>query len=103
MEAPHLSQLAERHQGDGLTVLAVNAWDEERDVITKFAREGNLKQRILLNGRKVYEETYGPKRGVPTVFWIDRGGKIVHTHLDYEEKHAKVLDQYTAELVANKP
>lgn len=101
MEAPHLSQLAEKHQAAGLTVLAVNAWDEERDIVNKFVRDNNLKQRVVMDGKQVFKEAYGLK-SVPTVFWIDRSGKIVRTHLDYDAAHADVLDKYTASLVNGK-
>ncbi len=99
-EAPHLSQLAERYQKDGLVVLAVNAWDEEKDVIGKFVSDNRLQQRVLLNGREVFKGAYVQK-SIPVVLWLDRGGRILYTHLDYDAAHAKVLDEYTARLVAS--
>lgn len=74
MEAPHLSKLAETFANEGVVVLAANAWDEPRDVVTKFATEQKLKQRILLNASQT-AEAYGVS-SLPAVIWINRQGKV---------------------------
>lgn len=82
-------------------VLAVNAWDEDKDVVSKFVNENKLKQRVLLNGRDTFKGPYGQK-AIPVVLWVDRSGKIVRTHIDFAEKDAAALDDSTAKLVAGK-
>ena len=101
MEAPHLSQITEQYKKDGLVVLAVNSRDDPKDGIEQFVNEHKLQQRILLNGRDVKENVYGMK-GIPMLFWIDRAGVVVNTHLDYDEASAKLLDEYTLELVGKR-
>lgn len=82
-------------------VLAVNAWDEPQDEIAKHVNEHKLQQRILLNGRDVKENVYGMK-GIPMLFWINRAGIVVNAQLDYDEAHAKSLDDFTQKLVSSK-
>ncbi len=76
-----MSRLAQRHQESGLTILAVNAWDEPRDKVTSFVKEHQLKQRILMDGRQVARR-YGLK-GVPVLYWIDRQGIVVDVELGF--------------------
>jgi hypothetical protein len=64
-------------------VLAVNAWDEPKEMLTKFVKDKNLKHTILLSGEKVATETYGLK-GVPYVFWINKEGVVVDSEMDYD-------------------
>lgn len=78
-EAPHISYLAEQHRSDGLVVLAVNAWDEPKEILQQYIEQNNFRQRVLLNGAEVFERYDIPRGTVPTVFWIDRGGMIVDT------------------------
>ena len=96
-----MSRIAEQYKRDGLAVLAVNSRDESKDEIAKYVNEHKLQQRILLNGRDVKENIYGMK-GIPMLFWINRAGIIVNTQLDYDEAHAKTLDDYTREIVSSK-
>lgn len=74
MEAPYLSKLVETFVNQGVVVLAANAWDEPRDVVTKFATEQKLKQRILLNAAET-ARAYGVS-SLPTVIWINRQGRV---------------------------
>jgi thiol-disulfide isomerase/thioredoxin len=75
-EAPYLSQWQEKFAGDGLVVLAVNAYDESRAVVEKFVKEKELKQRVVLMGGTVAREKYFVD-AFPTSFLLDREGKIV--------------------------
>lgn len=74
MEAPYLSKLVDTFANQGVIVLAANAWDEPRDMVTKFATEQKLKQRILLNAAET-ARAYGVS-SLPTVIWINRLGEV---------------------------
>ena len=69
-----MSELAKKYEKDGLVILAVNAWDEDKAILQKFAKDNQLRQRILLNGNGVAKE-WGIT-SVPVVVWIDRDGVI---------------------------
>jgi len=73
--------IARKYENDGLLVLGVNAWDEPRSDLAKFARQKHLKQDILLNGGKVFEH-YGLTT-VPTVLFINKEGVVVDTEVGY--------------------
>jgi len=86
-EAPHLSQLVDQYGSRGLTVLAVNAWDESKEMVSRFATDNKLKQRILLNGSEV-SRRYRVE-AVPTVLWIDPAGMITGTLVGDDSKALK--------------
>lgn len=94
-EAPHLSRVAEEHAKDGLVVLAVNAWDEPKDVLKRYAEKERLAQRILLDGGSV-ADSYGIS-SVPVTLWINRAGVVVDAELGFggadavREKTKKLL------------
>ena len=55
-------------------MLGVNAWDEPKEEVSRFAKEHQLQQKILLDGSSV-KALYGVT-SIPAVFWIDREGII---------------------------
>jgi len=73
-----LSEIAATHTKDGLSVLAINAWDEDEDQLASFVKENKLKQRVLLEGSETAER-YGSGSNVPALLWIDRNGVVVAT------------------------
>ena len=96
MEAPHLSELADKYAKQGLVVLAVNAWDEDKNEVKKFAEKNKLKQRILLNGRSVAYERYRVP-DIPTTVWIDRAGVVRDMDIGFEDPQA--FDEKTTRLL----
>jgi len=92
MEVPALKSVADRHRGDGLAVLAVNAWDEPLDLVQGFVKAQGINYTVLLDGGETAIGKYGV-RGVPSAFYLDRQGRIVETGLGAEpepEIEAKV-------------
>lgn len=69
--APHLQRLQEKHGNRGLTVLAVNAWNEPPALVRGFLEEEGLRYTVLLNGADVHQDQY-QGRGVPCSYLIDR-------------------------------
>ncbi len=94
-----MSRLSERYRGDGLIVLAVNAWDEPKEVIKRFVKQQNLRHRILLDGAGV-AENYG-LYSVPVVLWIDRKGNVVDAEADFHGP--KSLEKKTKRLLSSNP
>lgn len=94
-EAPHLSSMARKYAKNGLVVLAVNQWDEDRDSLRRFVLDKKLEQLVLLEGSSVGTGLYGVT-GVPATFWINRDGVIVDSSRsggsgDLEHKTAKLV------------
>mgnify|MGYP000211062416 CR=1 FL=1 len=84
MEAPHLNALYEKFKNRGFTVLAVNSWNEDADLMRKFARINKLGYPMLLNGLAT-TDAWGVT-GLPDNFLVDRSGKIVAKHLTINDK-----------------
>ncbi len=78
-----------------MVVLGVNAWNEDKKKVTEFVEDKNLKHRILMNGSDV-AKSYGAK-GVPTVPWIDRDGRIAATEVGFHS--AGSLEKKTKSLM----
>lgn len=90
---PELKRLYEK-SGGRLVVLAVNAWDEPAEVVKEFVQREKLPFTILLNGGKVFETQYHGE-GIPMTVLVDAAGKIVFTHLGFDQEG---LDQLDAKL-----
>ena len=95
-----MSKLADKYAEQGLVVLAVNAWDESREMIEEFSREMELNQLILVNGGRAHKEIYKLK-WVPHNFWIDRQGIVVSTELSFHG--AESLERRTQKILAPAP
>jgi peroxiredoxin len=70
-----LQSLYEKFSTRGFTILAVNAWDEPKEKIEKFAQSNKLTYPILLGGRSVLRDKYRGKE-IPHNFLVDKSGNI---------------------------
>ena len=94
-EAPYLSKWQQQYGDAGLVVLAINAYDEPKEVVTKFAKEKQLEQKFLLTGGSVAREEYGV-RFYPTTCFIDRSGTVVAHQEGFDpswERHEAVIQE----------
>lgn len=81
-------------------VLAVNAWDEDKEILEQYVEQAKLSQRVLLNGGETCDLFSIPNRSIPTVFWIDRAGIVVD--VDPGSGNVKTLENNTMKLVTGK-
>lgn len=89
--------MAERYKDDGLVVLAVNAWGEDRETIKRFVDENKLTHRIVIDSDgSVWGGSY--PAWIPGTFWIDRAGIIRDIELGFHGP--KPLEQKTKRLLA---
>lgn len=77
-------------------MLAVHIWDATDQKVAKFVKEGNLAQRILLDGGPVAKD-YGVT-GLPTLLWIGRDGRVVDVELIFDGP--RELERRTIALLA---
>ncbi len=96
--APYLSKWQEQYEDDGLVVLAVNGYDEPKEVVRKFAKEKNLKQKFLVMGGEVAREKYGV-RAYPTSYFIDRSGVIADQHESFDPSWVPAQEAIVQELL----
>jgi thiol-disulfide isomerase/thioredoxin len=74
LEAPELTTVHKKYAKD-FAIVAVNGYEESREVVAAFAEQAKLQHPIALNGRSVADDVY--KVGTyPTTFWINRDGAI---------------------------
>ncbi len=81
-------------------VLAVNAWDEDKEILKQYVEQNKLNQRVLLEGGKTIEQYGVPDGIIPTVLWIDRAGVVVD--VDLGSGDVKKLESNTRKLVSGK-
>jgi len=81
-------------------VLAVNAWDEDKEILKQYVEQARLNQRVLLNGGETCDRYLIPNRSIPTLFWIDRAGVVVD--IDPGTGDVKTLENNTKKLVSGK-
>jgi len=81
-------------------VLAVNAWDEDKEILKQYVEQNKLNQLVLLNGGETSDRFGIPSRSVPTVLWIDRSGIVVD--VDTGSGNVKTLEDNTKRLVNGK-
>ncbi|MCH7839644.1 MAG: TlpA family protein disulfide reductase [Planctomycetes bacterium] len=93
-----MSQLAETYKDQGLVVLAVNVWDEDKSILRRFAQKNKLKQRILLEGGDVHSDYGLSLMGVPVVVWIRPDGTVADVEFGFHEPQS--LERKTKKLMA---
>ena len=100
MELPRLQPLYDTYRDQGFEVVAVEARrDTER--ATKFIARKALTYTLLENGEddaEVVREVFGV-RSFPTSFLIDRDGRILFSHLGFDEGDEKKLEEELKKLL----
>jgi peroxiredoxin len=100
VELPRVEVLYKKYRDRGFTVVAIEAArDTERAL--KVIKENDLTF-ILLETEEdndVVDDVFAVQ-GFPTVFMIDRDGRIVYSHLGFEEGDEARLEQEILALLA---
>ena len=95
LEAPELTTVHKKY-GQKFAIVAVNGYDESRDVVAAFAEQAKLEHPIALNGGNVANEVYRVG-SYPTTFWINRDGSVedyeigMHSAASLERRIQKLL------------
>lgn len=97
-EAPYLSKWQAKYKDKGLVVLAVNGYDEPKELVQKFVKEKSLKQKILLMGGELARGKYAVT-GFPTTFFVDPQGKIVDRSVGFADLLAASEEKKIQELL----
>lgn len=95
-EAPNVSRLYEKYKEDGLVVLAINHWNESKDLIARYVKKEKLKHRLLMDGAVVGRRLY-QVRTIPVYIWIDEEGYIVDSQRGSQS--TKALEEKTERLM----
>ena len=85
VEIPHFVELQKQYGNKGLTVIGVSLDEQCPEVVKKFVKQFGVNYPIVTGNEKV-AEAYGGIEGIPTTFVIDREGRIVGSHIGYNDK-----------------
>lgn len=88
-EMPEIDKAYLKHKEEGLVVLAINL-AEHPDTVKSFVDYYDLAFTILLDRDKAVGKLYGA-RALPTTYFIDRSGTIVHTYYGQMDKEALAI------------
>lgn len=93
---PALQELHEKYNDKGLKIVGIDPYDtKEEDDIENFLAKRGVTYTILLGGKDVAKEYH--VSGYPTIYMIDKEGKVLFTQVGYgegtEEKLEEVIKQ----------
>jgi len=74
-ELPHLREIHDRYSSRGLQVVQIFI-QESNGKVSSFARQYDLRYRVLLDEKGDVAETYGV-RGVPDLILLDHEGRVL--------------------------
>ncbi len=89
---PALQDLHERYYDKGLRIIGIDPFDtKEKDDIANFLSKRGVTYTVLLGGKDVAGEYH--VSGYPTIYLIDKNGKILFTQVGYGEETEKILEE----------
>ena len=80
IEMPWLVDLQKKYSGEGLQIIGIAMDDTDDKTISEFAHKMGVNYPVLKGTEKV-ADSYGGIDGLPTLFFVDRSGKIVEHEL----------------------
>ncbi len=81
---PDLIKLQDEYRDQGVVVIGIS-FDEKAATVKKFAQENQINYPLAMGDKKVAQD-YGGIQAIPTVFIIDRNGRIVDRHIGSADK-----------------
>jgi peroxiredoxin len=89
---PALQDLHERYKDKGLEIIGIDPYDtKEKDDIDNFLSKRGVTYTVLLGGKDVAKEYH--VSGYPTMYLINKDGKILFTQEGYGEGTEKELEE----------
>jgi len=92
---PHLQNMQERYEKQGLVVVGVSVDDMEPERIQRFVDRLGVKFKIAMANDEMLD-AYGPLRALPTTFFINREGEVVRRVVGYIDE--ETLETYVREI-----
>jgi thiol-disulfide isomerase/thioredoxin len=99
IEMPWLADLQKKYGPQGVQIIGVAMDDAEEKDISAFAKKMGVNYPILLGTEKV-ADLYGGIDGLPTLFFVDRSGKIVEHELGLRSQD-EIVDNIKKSLGQN--
>jgi thiol-disulfide isomerase/thioredoxin len=97
MVIPHLEALHQKYKGQGLVIIGMNN-EKVHSKVKEFAKR-QISYPILLDASEQFKQ-YGI-RGIPTLFYIDREGKICYCEIGFASGREQQMEQKVKELLTD--
>lgn len=103
-ELPVLQGLLDRHEKDGLVVLAINT-DDPKTVaeVRRFVADRKLTMPIPLDGDNKVLGRFNPRHALPFLQILDHEGRRTFQHTGFTSGAEKILEDQVLALLAEKP
>jgi len=98
MTMPQIDKFYQESRSKGVEVYGINVWERSGTAGVAGFIEKSGYQFPILFGTNELAEAYGV-RGIPTMFVIDKSGKIAHRHVGYNPQIMQILQAQTDELL----
>ena len=93
---PTLQRLHEKYENKGLQIIGIDPYDtKEKDDIDNFLSSRGVTYKILLGGKDIAKAYY--VSGYPTIYLIDKEGKILSAHVGFGERTEAILEKLITE------
>jgi thiol-disulfide isomerase/thioredoxin len=94
IEMPWLVDLQKKYGDQGLQIVGITKDDSDEATIARFTKKMGVNYTILVGNQQV-QDLYGGVGGLPTSFFVNRSGKVVHEiiGLDSESKFEDAIKQ----------
>ena len=87
---PALQALHEKYSPKGLKVIGIDPTNESGTELTPFIEKHGVNYTILVHGEEVANDYH--VTGFPTIYLIDKNGKIIYTDLGYNKDLEKTIE-----------
>lgn len=88
---PSLQALHEKYKDKGLTIIGIDPYDKKKDDIASFLSKRGVNYKVLLGGEDVANDYH--VSGYPTLYLIDKNGKVIFTQVGYTKDIENTLDE----------
>jgi peroxiredoxin len=88
---PGLEDLNQKYKDRGLRIIGINPFDEKDKGIVPFLEKRGVTYTVLLGGKEAAKEYH--VSGYPTLYLIDKTGKIIHSQVGFTEELHNKLEQ----------
>jgi thiol-disulfide isomerase/thioredoxin len=100
-ELPFLDAFATKYADKGLTVLAINTdAPKSQSDVRRIVKQKDLKLPVLLDTEGAVASKLDPQNAMPFTVYIDRAGRVAHTHEGFQPGDEKDVEARLLALLA---
>jgi thiol-disulfide isomerase/thioredoxin len=88
---PALQSLHQKYRAKGLMVIGINPVDRKEDDIPSFLLKHGVTYPVLFSGQEIENDYH--ISGYPTLYLIDKNGRVIFSHCGYSKDLEKTLEK----------